>query len=121
MPGAIEAVRKLHTLAVEFHVITARPETNIEPTLDWFENVGIYDHIGSVTFAEQKRPVCEELHLDYIVDDSPDVLIQMTTPQPSSTKILFLDGTHNRDIITPHRVESWNEILSALLPQSKVA
>ncbi len=115
MLGARPVLAALHGSNVEMHIITARPATQSAATLAWLEKVGARDLFSTITFAPRKRPTCEAMDLALLLDDSPHVYAEMTTPTPSTTRLAIFDAPYNRHLDHALRVRSWADTL-ALLP-----
>lgn len=107
---ALETLRTFHKKNIEFHLITARPKEIVRPTIAWLRNHELLNSIATLTFSEKKRPICESLGLGFHVDDSYEVYEEMMTPMPSTTKILFIDSSHNKNNKTSNRFYNWTEI-----------
>lgn len=116
MLGARPILAALHGANAEMHIITARPDATVETTLEWLERVGLSALFATITFAREKRPTCEVMDLDLLIDDSPHVYAEMTTPTPSPTRLAIFDAPYNRHFDHALRVRSWAETLSLLPP-----
>lgn len=118
MPGAQEAIRALaeqHTL----HVITARPETIADDTQAWidrhfpglFSGIHFANHYSISGVERTKLSLCDALHVELLVDDSPDFALECVSPQ---RPVLLLDHPWNRAAPLPpgiHRCQSWAEVV----------
>jgi len=80
----------VHGYTVGFHAVTARPHEVAEPSVSWFEKVGIASYFRAVTFTEQKREALEQIGAIAHIDDSYGIYRQLTEPFPSIVEPIFL-------------------------------
>jgi uncharacterized HAD superfamily protein len=101
----------------ELHVITSRPDYLLQPTIDWveryfpkaFTSLTLCNHYSMTGTPKKKLEVCDDLHLDWYVDDDADLARECLAPerrillfrQPWSTRAILPQGMF--------LVRSWEE------------
>ena len=112
IPGAVEAVRGLHTAGDTIRVVTNRlgdladPRVVVADTAEWLSTVGLPYH--ELCFVADKSSVAADVY----IDDSPGVLGRLAA---AGRPAIVYDHLYNRH--SPGtRARNWGEILSALEP-----
>lgn len=120
--GACETIQKLKDTH-ELHVVTARPGSTKEKTLQWLEK-HFPETFKSVSFTKHyfnhtekvKSDICKELGVDAFIDDAP----HNTEDVANVVSDVFLLHAPWNKKYTPsykniHRVHSWDEIYEKLM------
>lgn len=118
-PGAMKTIRDLVIRGVELHLITSRPrKTNEGPTIAWLRRYKLCppSYFSSIHWAGRnpKSLICAELDLDYMIDDSPQVVNDIRTAAHKCQPIL-MSMPHNQDVKDVVRVKSWKEVYNYLV------
>jgi hypothetical protein len=116
IPGAVEALRRLHFAGHRIHLVSARGTAAWQSQEErdeihrqsyaWIEEYAVPR--DSVTFASDKPIVAAELGLDYFIDDGVHNFQDLEQAAPN-TQAYLMTAPHNGDFWTPFRVETMDE------------
>lgn len=118
-PEAVKILNKLKHQGHKIFIITKRPTSDEEMTVNWLHTHNIpYDRLA-LTQHEGKGVAAKKFKLDFFVDDLEDNLYELYSSQARWSKGLFLmTRPWNRDnyIDTTRitRLDDWNDILKAV-------
>lgn len=102
IPESVTAIRRLYSLGYEIHLITARGsfgakgERIKELTRQQVIRAGIPN--DGLHFAHDKVPICQELGIDYFIDDRPKYYEDLTK---AGIACYLLDAPWNQDMDVP--------------------
>jgi hypothetical protein len=122
IPGAVEALRRLHFLGHRIHLVSARGMGAWQTaeqramihaqTRSWVEEYAV-PH-GSLIFDSDKPRVARELNLDFFIDDGVHNFQALEQEAPE-TNVHLLTAPHNGDFWTPFRLETMDEFADLVI------
>lgn len=129
VPGAVEAIRRLHWAGHRIHIVTARGfmehgEIIREQTHQWLEEFAVPR--DTVTFAKNKVGAMEDLfgsgegtgaygRFDYAIDDGPHNYEDLDN---AGVPVYLLNVPHNKDVDVPRRVATVDEFVDIILKET---
>lgn len=119
IPGALEALRRLHWAGHRIHLVTARGfmsrgEEIKSWTHEWLEEYAVPHR--TLTFTQDKPGAQESLGLafDYAIDDSPKNVAALANV---GVEAYLLNHAHNRDDVALPRVSTVDEFVDLILQE----
>lgn len=126
VPGAFGAIKQLadRRFGKQIHLVSKCGPRVEQKSRDWlshhdfFRTTGVDPaHLHFCRQRQEKAPICETLGLTHFIDDRLEVLGYLKTvpnlylfhPTPGEVE------KHARHLPRVHRVESWDEVLTALI------
>ena len=124
--GAFDALAKLSAQRFGHHIhLVSKCGPRVEQkSRDWLDHHDFFRSVGIVPanlhFCRQrqdKAPICEALGLTHFIDDRLEVLSYLKTVpnlylfHPTASEV----EKHVRHLHRVHRVESWDDVLAALI------
>lgn len=92
----------------EVHIITARDEKYRKETVEWLKENGIeYDSL-IMTGGESKKNIINNLGLDVMIDDKPELFYEM---KDSQTTMVCVDYGYNKDVPCDIRITREGEVI----------
>lgn len=70
-PDSFDVLNRWFNRGTQFYVITSRPKEVEQTTKDWLAQFNFLPLLSGVYFAHDKWELCNELGLDYFLDDAP--------------------------------------------------
>jgi hypothetical protein len=127
VPGAFEGLASLvrDRFGEDVHLVSTCSEPTERRTRGWLDHHDFYGrtgiataHVHFVRTREAKAPVAADLGLTHFVDDKLEVLSYLSTV---AHRFLFHPragevAAHRDHLAVVRRVETWPELVSALLP-----
>jgi 5'(3')-deoxyribonucleotidase len=122
IPGAVEALRRLHWAGHRIHLVTARgtgvwQTTEQRHSIHRQTNIWVEEHAvphESLIFESNKPFVARELGLDYFIDDGIHNFEDLEQAAPGCQAYL-LTAPHNGDYWTPFRLETMDEFADLVI------
>lgn len=126
VPGAIDAIRQLsdRRFGGHIHLVSKCGPRVEQKSRDWlahhdfFRATGVDPaHLHFCRQRQEKAPICETLELTHFIDDRLEVLGYLESVpnlylfHPTAGEV----EKHARHLHRVHRVESWDEVLTALM------
>ena len=121
--GSVKCLNKLAEEGHKIFILTAREydcgfgvwDNELqEMTMDWLDYYKIpYDKF--FCNESNKRPVCEEYKVDFLIDDSPKNAIAV---EPITKCILFTQP-YNKSYEAKYRANGWKEVYEIIRKESK--
>lgn len=105
--NASNYINKWYNDGHEIVIITARPETARESTVNWLKENGVSYH--DIFFDEEKSKLAKDLGIELFFDDHPKVVEAMKNV---GIETIFMDLPKNREIQVSdgiYRVKNWEE------------
>lgn len=107
-PGAVDAVRRWHEAGHYIHITSHRADRAHAATARWLEQIGLpYDDLYC---SMDKITRCGELHIDLLIDDSPQ---NLAAAIERGIRVATLLHPWNRDVCEEEDVicaEDWPEL-----------
>jgi hypothetical protein len=126
IPGAVEALRRLHWAGHRIHLVTARgtavwqsPVQQMEirrQTRNWVEEYAV-PH-ATLSFESDKPRAARDLELDYFIDDGVHNFQDLELVGPPLQTYL-MTAPHNGDFWTPFRVGTMDEFVDLVIEAGK--
>ncbi len=126
VPGAFDALRRLaeQRFDRQIHLVSKCGPRTEQKSRDWlahhdfFGTTGVDPaHLHFCRQRQEKAPICETLGLTHFIDDRLEVLGYLTSVpnlylfHPTAEEV----EKHARHLHRVHRVESWDDVLTALI------
>ncbi len=126
VPGAFDAIMELseRRFGGHIHLVSKCGPRVEQKSRDWlahhdfFRTTGVDPaHLHFCRQRQEKAPICETLGLTHFIDDRLEVLGYLTSVpnlylfHPTAGEV----EKHARHLVRVHRVESWDEVLAALI------
>lgn len=114
LPGAVEALRQLHSNGYELHFMTVRPSNDAvrSETLQWFVRHGVpFNSIHILTHAEGgpgKARVAKQLGFSYFVEDNPSYTEALAAVCP---KGFLINNRYTEKVTPPKNVTRVDDLL----------
>lgn len=127
LPGVIEALQRLRTekFGDNIHIVSRATPVQAENNLRWLNENGFFEKTGvsrdNLHFClerHEKAPYCRTHGVTHFVDDHPEVLSHMLEDVPHlfALRPFEEEVTQFKELFPRiHRVESWDEIVRAIL------
>jgi uncharacterized HAD superfamily protein len=113
MPDMATAIRLLHQLGWEIHIITARPAEVHQATHDWLHTQKIGHLISAVHCTEDKAPLALALGCRAFVEDNLRTAEKLGA---LGLRSYLMDASYNRaPLQNSIRIDGWRSLLADLL------
>ena len=113
-PGAKETLKQLHQNGHSIFYITARPNEHGERTKEWMLDQGFPIEDNHFFFGmkdEEKIHTIKKLHLDFYVDDKPNILQTLVNEKPT---LLLKDQPYNQQDKEFLRMVEWADFFKLI-------
>lgn len=123
IPGAVEALRRLHFAGHRIHLVTARGTGSWQSaeqrasihdqSVEWVSEYAVPHE--SLTFDSDKPRVATERQLDFFIDDGVHNFQALEQVCPDWLQVYLLTAPHNGDFWTPFRLETMDEFADLVI------
>lgn len=107
-PKSVETINKLYDDGHQITIITARPLTAYDTTINWLKELGVKYH--DIHFDEEKAQLAKQIGIEFFFDDHPKIVEAMKKVGITS---VFMEVPKNKKIFTSegiYRVKNWDEL-----------
>lgn len=134
MPGAFEGIRKLVSSRFgpdNVFLVSKCKDRMQKRTAEWLKHHNFYevtgvreDHVHFCFERHEKAPICLRFGINIFIDDRLEILDHLHITLPSPKSLLLFQGKereiarYSESLKLVTQVESWEEVLRELLPQS---